>query len=146
MQTILKRAQTATLDIAYEETGPADGRPVFLMHGFPDDVRAWDGVVAPLAANGHRVLAPYLRGYGPTRFLRAATPRSGQQAALGDDLRALMDALQIERAALAGYDWGWPGLLHCRGIMATAGHGAGDDRWLQHSEYRHRHPTRRAGS
>ncbi|MSP29290.1 MAG: alpha/beta hydrolase [Acetobacteraceae bacterium] len=106
MQTILKRAQTATLDIAYEETGPADGRPVFLMHGFPDDVRAWDGVVAPLAANGHRVLAPYLRGYGPTRFLRAATPRSGQQAALGDDLRALMDALQIERAALAGYDWG----------------------------------------
>ncbi|MSP04624.1 MAG: alpha/beta hydrolase [Acetobacteraceae bacterium] len=106
MSTKLKHARTATLNIAYEETGPAAGKPVFLMHGFPDDVRAWDGVVAPLAAGGHRVIVPYLRGYGPTRFRRAKTPRSGQQAALGDDLLALMDALRIERAALAGYDWG----------------------------------------
>lgn len=106
MQTVLKHAQTATLDIAYAETGPADGRPVFLLHGFPDDIHAWDGVAASLAASGYRVIVPYLRGYGPTRFLRAETPRSGQQAALGDDLRALMDALHIERAALAGYDWG----------------------------------------
>jgi pimeloyl-ACP methyl ester carboxylesterase len=102
----LKRARTATLEIAYEESGPADGPPVFLMHGFPDDVRTWDGVAPPLAADGCRVIVPYLRGYGPTRFLDATTPRSGQQAALGDDLRALMDALGIERATLAGYDWG----------------------------------------
>jgi pimeloyl-ACP methyl ester carboxylesterase len=99
-------AITATLEIAYEDHGPPDGAPVILMHGFPDDVRAWDGVAAPLAAAGHRVIVPYLRGYGPTRFLDPATPRSGQQAAIGNDLRALMDALRIERAALAGYDWG----------------------------------------
>ena len=106
MEATRKHARTATLDIAYEESGPPDGAPVFLMHGFPDDVRAWDGVVPPLVADGHRVIVPYLRGYGRTRFLSQATPRSGQQAALGDDLRALMDALKIERAALAGYDWG----------------------------------------
>lgn len=106
METTLKHARTATLDIAYEESGPAGGKPVFLMHGFPDDVRAWDGVVGPLVADGHRVIVPYLRGYGPTRFLSPTTPRSGQQAALGDDLRALMDALNIPTAALAGYDWG----------------------------------------
>ncbi|MGE0725860.1 MAG: alpha/beta fold hydrolase [Alphaproteobacteria bacterium] len=106
MTAVEKHVRTATLEIAYEETGPADGAPVFLMHGFPDDVRTWDGVAGPLAAAGWRVIVPYLRGYGPTRFLDPATPRSGQQAALGDDLRALMDALRIERAHLAGYDWG----------------------------------------
>ncbi|MGE0717616.1 MAG: alpha/beta fold hydrolase [Alphaproteobacteria bacterium] len=103
---MVRTARTATLDIAYEESGPADGRPVFLMHGFPDDPRTWDGAVGPLAAAGWRVIVPWLRGYGPTRFLDAATPRSGQQAALGDDLRALMAALDIGRAHLAGYDWG----------------------------------------
>ena len=102
----MKTARTATLEIAYEEHGPADGPPVFLMHGFPDDVRAWDGVASPLAARGHRVIVPWLRGYGPTRFLDPATPRSGQQATLGDDLRGLMDALRIDRAHLVGYDWG----------------------------------------
>ncbi|MCC7272803.1 MAG: alpha/beta hydrolase [Alphaproteobacteria bacterium] len=102
----MRTARTATLEIAYEESGPADGAPVFLMHGFPDDVRTWDGVAGPLAAAGHRVIAPYLRGYGPTRFLDPATPRSGQQAALGDDLRALMAALGVGRAHLVGYDWG----------------------------------------
>lgn len=106
MTPTMKHARTASLDIAYEESGPADGPPIILMHGFPDDVRAWDGVVPPLVAEGHRVIVPYLRGYGPTRFLHPATPRSGQQAALGDDLRALLDALAIPRAALAGYDWG----------------------------------------
>jgi len=102
----IKTIHTSTLEIGYEEHGPADGRPVFLMHGFPDDARAWDGVAPPLAARGCRVIVPYLRGYGPTRFLRPDTPRSGEQAALGDDLRALMDALAIQRAALVGYDWG----------------------------------------
>jgi pimeloyl-ACP methyl ester carboxylesterase len=97
---------TPMLEIAYEESGPADGPVVNLMHGFPDDPRTWDGAVPPLAADGCRVLVPWLRGYGPTRFLDAGTPRSGQQAALGADLRAFMAALGIERATLAGYDWG----------------------------------------
>jgi pimeloyl-ACP methyl ester carboxylesterase len=94
------------LEIAYEESGPAGGRPVVLLHGFPDDVRAYDGAVALLAAAGWRVLVPHLRGYGPTRFLSSETPRSGQQAALGRDLADFIDALGLERPVLAGYDWG----------------------------------------
>jgi len=102
----MKTVRTATLEIAYEESGPIDGRPVVLLHGFPDDVHAYEGVAPPLAAAGWRVLVPYLRGYGPTRFLNAETPRSGQQAALGRDLADFMDALGLSRAVLAGYDWG----------------------------------------
>ena len=98
--------RTPTLEVAYEASGPETGPPVILMHGFPDDPRAYDGVVPPLAEAGCRVLVPYLRGYGPTRFLDPATPRSGQQAALGTDLRDFMDALGIRRALLGGYDWG----------------------------------------
>jgi len=101
-----KHIQTSVLDVAYEESGAADGAPVFLMHGWPYDPRCYDAVVAPLAAAGARVIVPYLRGFGPTRFLAETTPRSGQQAALGNDLRELMDALSVERAVLAGYDWG----------------------------------------
>ncbi|HEX3862203.1 MAG TPA: alpha/beta hydrolase [Stellaceae bacterium] len=99
-------ARTATLDIAYVESGPADGWPVILLHGFPDDIHAYDGVAPPLAAAGHRVIVPYLRGYGPTRFRDAATPRSGQQAALGRDLLDLIEALGLKQPLLAGYDWG----------------------------------------
>jgi len=120
---------TPSLEIAYEETGPSDGTPVILLHGFPDDVHAYDGCLAPLEAAGCRVLVPWLRGYGPTRFLSAETPRSGEQAALGADLRDFMDALGIERAVVGGYDWGgraacivaalWPeraiGLVSCGG-------------------------------
>jgi len=102
----MKTIRTATLAIGYEESGPATGRPVILLHGFPDDVHAYDGVAPPLAARGWRVFVPYLRGYGPTRFLDAGTPRSGQQAALGRDLADFMDALGLQRAVLAGYDWG----------------------------------------
>ncbi len=98
--------RAGALNIAYEESGPPGGAPVFLMHGFPDDVRTWDATATLLTQQGFRVIAPYLRGYGPTRFLDDATPRSGQQAALGNDLRALMDALGIQRAGLVGYDWG----------------------------------------
>jgi pimeloyl-ACP methyl ester carboxylesterase len=101
---VLKHARTSVLDVAYEEHGSADGAPVFLMHGFPYDPRAFDAVVPMLA--GCRVIVPYLRGYGPTRFLSDTTMRSGEQAALGNDLKELIDALDVKRAVLAGYDWG----------------------------------------
>jgi pimeloyl-ACP methyl ester carboxylesterase len=104
--TAIKHARTSTLDIAYEESGGPAGVPVLLMHGWPYDPRCYDAVVPPLVASGCRVIVPYLRGFGATRFLSAETPRSGQQAALGNDLRELMDALGIGRAMLAGYDWG----------------------------------------
>jgi pimeloyl-ACP methyl ester carboxylesterase len=99
-------ARTATLEIGYEEQGRGAGDPVILLHGFPDDVRTWDEVAARLVAFGHRVLVPYLRGYGPTRFLDPVAPRMAQQAAIGQDVLDFMDALGIERATIAGYDWG----------------------------------------
>jgi pimeloyl-ACP methyl ester carboxylesterase len=101
-----KWVRTDVLEVAYEEHGPEEGSPVILLHGFPYDARCFDEVAPALAGDGCRVLVPYLRGYGPTRFLSAATPRSGEQAALGHDLLQFMDALGIARAALAGYDWG----------------------------------------
>jgi pimeloyl-ACP methyl ester carboxylesterase len=101
-----KHIRTATLDVAYEESGSAGSVPVLLMHGWPYDPRCYDEVVPPLVAAGCRVIVPYLRGFGATRFLFAETLRSGQQAALGNDLRELLDVLAIERAVLAGYDWG----------------------------------------
>ena len=109
MTAAIKHIRTPSLDIAYEESGSASGAPVFLMHGWPYDPRCYDEVAPSLAARGCRVIVPYLRGFGPTRFLSAETPRSGQQAALGNDLREFMDALRIERAVLAGYDWGGRG-------------------------------------
>jgi len=102
----VRTVRTSTLEIGYEERGEPAGAPVILLHGFPDDAHAWDAVAPPLAAKGCRVLAPYLRGYGPTRFLDAGAPRMAQQAAIGQDLLDFMDALGLERAALAGYDWG----------------------------------------
>jgi pimeloyl-ACP methyl ester carboxylesterase len=98
--------QTPILEIGYEVWGEATGSPVVLLHGFPDDAHAWDHVAPPLAAQGCRVFAPYLRGYGPTRFLDPHAPRMAQQAAIGQDLLDFMDALGLERVALAGYDWG----------------------------------------
>ncbi|MBO0736765.1 MAG: alpha/beta hydrolase [Alphaproteobacteria bacterium] len=102
----MRTVRTPILEIAYEESGPAQGRPAILLHGFPDDVHAYDRVAPPLEATGWRVLVPYLRGYGPTRFLSPATPRSGQQAALGRDLADFLEALGLTHAVLAGYDWG----------------------------------------
>jgi pimeloyl-ACP methyl ester carboxylesterase len=155
----MKTARTAALDITYQESGPSDGRPAILLHGFPDDIHAYDDVAPPLAAAGWRVIVPYLRGYGPTRFRDPATPRSGQQAALANDLLALMDALDLKQAMLAGYDWGgraacivaalWPdrvaGLVSVGGYniqqVATANHPAPPDaeyrywyQWYFHTE------------
>ncbi len=103
---VQRRLPTPTLEIAFEEHGPPSGPPIVLLHGFPDDVRAWDGTAIRLSAAGCRVIVPYLRGYGPTSFRHRETPRSGEQAALGADLLALLDGLGIARAILAGYDWG----------------------------------------
>ena len=102
----MKQIGTGTLEIAYEEHGPGDGPPAVLLHGFPYAPRAYDAVAAGLAGQGWRVVVPYLRGYGPTRFLRADTLRSGQQAALGADLRDLIDGLGLDRPIVGGYDWG----------------------------------------
>ncbi len=122
------------LEIAYIEAGPADGPPVILLHGWPSDVHDYDEVVPPLAAAGYRVLVPWLRGYGATRFLDPATPRSGQQAALGADVRDFMDALAIPTAVLVGYDWGgraacvvaalWP--QRVAGLVSITGYGIQD--------------------
>ncbi len=101
-----KTIRTPLLDFAYLESGPPDGIPVILLHGWPSDVHDFDDVAAALAADGCRVLVPWLRGYGPTRFLAPGTPRSGQQAALGADVRDFMHALGIGQAVLGGYDWG----------------------------------------
>lgn len=124
--TALRTVHAGVLEIAYLESGDPAGTPVFLMHGFPYDVHAFDEVAAILAAKGFRVIVPYLRGFGPTRFLHSHTPRSGEQAALGADLLALMDTLRIDRALLAGYDWGgraacviaalWP--QRCAGLVS----------------------------
>jgi pimeloyl-ACP methyl ester carboxylesterase len=130
----LQQVQAGALAVAVEMSGPEAGPVAILLHGFPDDARAWDGVAPALAAQGFRVLVPYLRGYGPTRFLDPATPRSGEQAALGADLLALMDALSIEKAILAGYDWGgraacvvsalWPERV--RGLVSANGYNIQD--------------------
>lgn len=119
----IKHLRTPTLDMAYEQHGRAGGEAVILLHGFPYSPRAYDEVAPPLAAAGCRVIVPHLRGYGETRFLSPQTQRSGQQAALAQDLLDLIDGLGIERAALVGYDWGgraacivaalWPERVRC---------------------------------
>ena len=106
MTTKLGSIQTATLEISYEDSGPETGAPVFLMHGWPYGPRVYDRVVPLLIDAGCRTIVPCLRGFGRTRFLSSDTPRSGQQAALGDDLRQLMDVLKIGSTILVGYDWG----------------------------------------
>jgi len=126
----LRHVDAGVLNIAYYEAGPADGPAVLLLHGFPYDIHSYVDVAPRLAAQGCRVIAPYLRGYGPTRFRDPEAPRSGEQAAVGADLIALMDALGIERAVFAGYDWGgraacigaalWP--ARCAGLVSVNGY------------------------
>ena len=98
--------QTPMLNIGYEEHGDASGFPIILLHGFPYDIRSFDGVIAPLVEAGHRVIVPYLRGYGSTSFLDPDAPRMAEQAAIGQDVVDLATALGINRMALAGFDWG----------------------------------------
>jgi pimeloyl-ACP methyl ester carboxylesterase len=102
----LKHVNAGMLEVAYSEHGPASGDPVLLLHGWPYDIHSFEEVAPALAERGHRVIVPYLRGYGPTRFRSADTVRNGQPAALAQDALDLMDALEIDRALLAGFDWG----------------------------------------
>jgi pimeloyl-ACP methyl ester carboxylesterase len=102
----LRHVNAGVLNVAYYEAGPVDGPAVMLLHGFPYDIHSYVDVAPMLAVQGCRVIVPYLRGYGPTRFRDPATFRSGEQAAMGADLMALMDALSVPRAVFAGYDWG----------------------------------------
>jgi len=104
--TPARSIDTAVLRIGYEESGSASGFPIILLHGFPDDVHAWDGVTPPLAKAGYRVLVPYLRGFGPTRFRDPASPRKAEQAAIGQDVIDFADALHLDRFAVCGFDWG----------------------------------------
>ena len=117
--------QTPVLSIGYEEHGNAAGFPIILLHGFPYDIRSFDGVVPPLVEAGYRVLVPYLRGYGATRFLDPTAPRMAEQAAIGQDVVDFAEALGIKQCALAGYDW--PGnLRELRNVIERAVILAGD--------------------
>jgi pimeloyl-ACP methyl ester carboxylesterase len=126
----LNHVDAGVLNVAYYEAAPADGPVVMLLHGFPYDIHSYVDVAPMLAERGCRAIVPYLRGYGPTHFLNDDTPRSGEQAAIGADLIALMDALGIARAVFAGYDWGgraacvaaalWP--ERCAGLVSVNGY------------------------
>jgi pimeloyl-ACP methyl ester carboxylesterase len=126
----LKQANAGALNNGYIEAGPADGRAVILLHGWPYDIHSFAEVTPALAAAGYRVIVPFARGYGTTRFLSDDTPRNGQQAALAGDVIALMDALGVGRAILAGFDWGarsanvvaalWPD--RCKALVSVSGY------------------------
>lgn len=126
----LKQIDAGVLNIGYAEAGPADGPAILLLHGWPYDIYSYVDVAPILASAGYRVLIPYLRGYGTTRFLSDDTPRNGQQAALASDMIAFLDALQIKQAVVAGYDWGartadimaalWP--ERCKGLVSVSGY------------------------
>jgi pimeloyl-ACP methyl ester carboxylesterase len=123
----IKQLRAGVLDIGYYEAGPGEGPAVLLLHGFPYSIESFVEVTALLAARGCRVIVPHLRGHGTTRFLADSTPRSGQQGAIGSDVIALLDALQLKQAVLAGYDWGgraacvvaalWP--ERCAGLVSV---------------------------
>jgi len=129
----LKQIDAGVLNVGYAESGPADGRPVILLHGWPYDIHSYDDVVPLLAAKGYRVIVPHLRGHGTTRFLSSETFRNGQPSALAVDTIALMDALKIEKAIIAGFDWGarnanimaalWP--ERCKATVSVSGYPIG---------------------
>jgi pimeloyl-ACP methyl ester carboxylesterase len=125
-----KQIDAGVLNVGYVESGPVDGVAVMLLHGWPYDIRSYAEVAPILAARGYRVIVPHLRGFGSTRFLSADTVRNGEQAALAVDATALMDALEIEQAVVAGFDWGartadivaalWP--ERCRALVSVSGY------------------------
>jgi pimeloyl-ACP methyl ester carboxylesterase len=126
----LKQIDAGVLNVGYAEAGPADGRVVILLHGWPYDIYSYVDVAPLLASAGYRVIIPYLRGYGTTRFLANETVRNGQQSVIAVDIIALMDALKIEKATIGGYDWGartaniiaalWP--ERCKAMVSVSGY------------------------
>ena len=126
----LRQVDAGLLNVGYAEAGPTDGRPVILLHGWPYDIHSFVDVAPSLASAGYRAIVPYLRGYGTTRFLSVDTSRNGQPSALAADIIALMDALKIEKAILAGFDWGartanivaalWP--ERCKAMVSVSGY------------------------
>src|SRR5499426_3576954 len=126
----LKQIDAGLLNVGYAEAGPADGRAVILLHGWPYDIHSYADATPLLASAGYRVIVPYLRGYGTTRFLSSETSRNGQPSALAVDTIAFMDALAIEKATLAGFDWGartaniiaalWP--ERCKAMVSVSGY------------------------
>ena len=126
----LKQIEAGALNVGYAEAGPANGRPVILLHGWPYDIYSFVDVAPLLAAKGYRVIVPYLRGYGSTRFLSNETLRNGQPSALASDIVALIDALKIQKAILGGFDWGartaniiaalWP--ERCKAMVSVSGY------------------------
>jgi pimeloyl-ACP methyl ester carboxylesterase len=126
----LKQIDAGLLNVGYAEAGPADGPAVILLHGWPYDIHSFVDVAPLLASAGYRVIVPYVRGYGTTRFLSSDTVRNGQQSAVAVDVIALMDALKIDRATLAGFDWGgrsadivaalWP--ERCKALVSVSGY------------------------
>jgi pimeloyl-ACP methyl ester carboxylesterase len=126
----IKQIKAGVLDVGYVEAGPANGEPVLLLHGWPYDIYSYKEVSEILSAKGYRVLIPYLRGYGTTRFLSESTPRNGQQSALAVDMIAFLDALNIKSATVGGFDWGartadimaalWP--KRVKGLVSVSGY------------------------
>jgi pimeloyl-ACP methyl ester carboxylesterase len=126
----LKQIDAGLLNVGYAEAGPANGRPVILLHGWPYDIYSYVDVAPLLASAGYRVIVPYLRGYGTTRFLSSKTPRNGQQSVVAVDAIALMDALNIDKPVLGGFDWGartaniiaalWP--ERCKAMVSVSGY------------------------
>ncbi|WP_443083993.1 alpha/beta fold hydrolase [Verrucosispora sp. WMMA2121] len=130
LRTDVRKVEVGVLDVGYVDAGPPDGPVVLLLHGWPYDIHSYAEVVPLLTSAGHRVLVPYARGYGSTRFRSADTMRNGEPAALAVDTVAFLDALEVERATLAGFDWGgrsagivaalWP--ERCHGLVAVSGY------------------------
>ena len=126
----LKQIDAGVLNVGYAEVGPPDGAPIILLHGWPYDIHSFVDVTPLLASAGYRVIVPYLRGYGTTHFLSSDTPRNGQQSAVAVDVIALMDALQIEKPVIGGFDWGartadiiaalWP--ERCKALVSVSGY------------------------
>lgn len=126
----IKQINAGVLNMGYAESGPADGEPVILLHGWPYTIHSYTDVAALLSAEGYRVIVPHLRGHGSTQFLSAKTPRNGQQSAIAADIIALMDALKIDKAVIGGFDWGartanimaalWP--ERCKAMVSVSGY------------------------